>query len=295
MGMVKYLCHDNSDSTVDVVLTACDFNDDAEPFCQFIQDTADDGEWIRHKGPTPTNGTGPPGDYPDGKCLSGCDFDEQDNLCGWSTETGDPDVFGFGQYVGETETPGTGPDDDFSKPGFGLYLLLDSLDAIPGAKAPITSPVLTPSSGCLELSFHYYLYGTSTTMEISVHTKTGFLFLPGGTLGPALLSIKGNQGQEWKPAVVRYRGTGQIQFVIVGTYGETPETDIAVDAVCVMPCGGSQDCVVSGDPHYMTFDDKYFTFMGTCTYTLARNCANTTGFYVKNMPETAMFTPTSPA
>ncbi|KAM9827438.1 LOW QUALITY PROTEIN: zonadhesin, like [Neosynchiropus ocellatus] len=39
----------------------------------------------------------------------------------------------------------------------------------------------------------------------------------------------------------------------------------------------SQDCVVSGDPHYMTFDDKYFTFMGTCTYTLARNCANTTG------------------
>ncbi|KAM8881606.1 zonadhesin, like [Synchiropus picturatus] len=333
----------------DVVLAACDFNDDAQPFCMFIQDRADDGEWIRHKGPTPTNGTGPPGDYPDGRgyyiyqecdnvpdrqkvrllspaltttatqicvqfqyymygidnentlrvlakrpsneeeiwkkngiqspswleesisvskpsgqslsivfestrginpscdtaldnlniiegacseCLSGCDFDVQDDLCGWSTETGDPDVFGFGQYVGATETPGTGPEDDFSKPGFGFYLLLDSLDAIPGAKAPITSPELVSSSGCLELSFHYYLYGTSTTMEITVHTKTG------GTLGPALRSIKGNQGQGWKPAVVRYRGTGQIQFVIVGTYGETPETDIAVDAVCVTPCAG---------------------------------------------------------
>uniref|UniRef100_A0A3Q3LWL0 Zonadhesin, like n=1 Tax=Labrus bergylta TaxID=56723 RepID=A0A3Q3LWL0_9LABR len=37
---------------------------------------------------------------------------------------------------------------------------------------------------------------------------------------------------------------------------------------------GSQDCVVSGDPHYNTFDKKFYTFMGTCTYTLARSCRN---------------------
>lgn len=31
-----------------------------------------------------------------------------------------------------------------------------------------------------------------------------------------------------------------FQFVIVGTFGETPETDIAVDAVCVTPCEGEK-------------------------------------------------------
>ncbi|KAM9314092.1 zonadhesin, like [Pholidichthys leucotaenia] len=40
---------------------------------------------------------------------------------------------------------------------------------------------------------------------------------------------------------------------------------------------GSQECVVSGDPHYNTFDKKFFSFMGTCTYTLARTCQNKTG------------------
>ncbi len=50
-------------------------------------------------------------------CVSGCDFDTLGDLCGWMTETGNPDVFGFDQWVGPTETEGTGPDDDFSKPG----------------------------------------------------------------------------------------------------------------------------------------------------------------------------------
>ncbi|XP_041840432.1 zonadhesin, like [Melanotaenia boesemani] len=330
------------------VLTSCDFNQDGDPFCQFRQDTSDQGDWTRHKGETPTPGTGPSGDYPDGSgyyiyhecdnvsngqkarllspalsspasqiciqfhyymygsdsqnllrvltkiqsneqvvwsrtgiqspswlkesitvsksssqsitmvfeaqrgfssscdtaldniiitegacpsCLSGCDFDTLDDLCGWTTHTDSPDMFGFSQWTGPTETDGTGPDDDFSKPGLGSYMLLDSLDAIAGVSAQIRSPPVTPTTGCLELTFHYYLYGTSTTMQLSVHTLTS-----AGSLGPALFTMRGNQGHGWKPAEVQVVGNGATQFVIVGTYGETLQTDIAVDAVCIRTC-----------------------------------------------------------
>lgn len=49
-----------------VVLTSCDFNQNSEPFCKFTQDTNDHSDWTRHQGRTPTPGTGPSGDYPDG-------------------------------------------------------------------------------------------------------------------------------------------------------------------------------------------------------------------------------------
>lgn len=37
------------------------------------------------------------------------------------------------------------------------------------------------------------------------------IYVLGGSLGPALFSVKGNQGEAWKPAVVRYTGTAAIQ------------------------------------------------------------------------------------
>lgn len=50
-------------------------------------------------------------------CESECDFDTLDDLCGWTVHNDDPDLFGFGQWAGPTDTEGTGPEDDFSKPG----------------------------------------------------------------------------------------------------------------------------------------------------------------------------------
>ncbi|CAJ1086482.1 LOW QUALITY PROTEIN: zonadhesin%2C like [Xyrichtys novacula] len=332
------------------VLTSCNFNDNSDPFCDFTQDTTDNGDWIRHTGETPTEGTGPKGDYPDGKghyiyheadnvangesarllsptissssneiciqfryymygadshntlkvlvkrpsgetavfsktgfqspswllgsvtvpkpsaenvqivfqhtkgftascdtaldnivitdgacpsCVTGCNFDNGD-LCEWTTENDNEEMFGFEIWNGPTDTEGTGPEDDYSKPGFGSYMLMDSTSAVPGEKSRIISPQQTPASGCLDLTFYYYLFGTSTNMEISVHTIT-----TGGSLGPALWSVKGNQGEGWKPAEVRYVGSSAIKFVIMGTFGETSKTDIAVDAVCILACKAS--------------------------------------------------------
>ncbi len=38
---------------------------------------------------------------------------------------------------------------------------------------------------------------------------------------------------------------------------------------CVKPFG---ICWAMGDPHYCTFDHRYFDFMGTCTYVVTKNC-----------------------
>ncbi|CAB1351428.1 unnamed protein product [Coregonus sp. 'balchen'] len=141
-------------------------------------------------------------------CLTGCDFDTFDELCSWDAKSPtNPKLFGWEQFNGGTETPGTGPDDDFSKPGFGSYLLMDSLYAVPGEKVELWSPFTsTGSSGCLNLTFHYYMWGTATTMKLQVHAVTS-----GGNLGAPIFSLTGNQGQSWKPAEIRYLGSANMQ------------------------------------------------------------------------------------
>lgn len=34
------------------------------------------------------------------------------------------------------------------------------------------------------------------------------------------------------------------QFVIIGVYGETPKTDIAIDAVCITACTGNESSMI---------------------------------------------------
>ncbi|XP_016308921.1 zonadhesin-like, partial [Sinocyclocheilus anshuiensis] len=113
----------------------------------------------------------------------------------------------------------------------GTYLLMDSIYSIEGESAQLWSPS-TSASGCLQLDFHYYMYGSAANMELNVHAVT-----TGVALGAPIFSLKGNQGQGWKPASIRYIGSADsVEFVIVGVYGETDKTDIAIDSVCITTC-----------------------------------------------------------
>ncbi|KAG2468426.1 FCGBP protein, partial [Polypterus senegalus] len=106
---------------------------------------------------------------PCSSCLVSCDFDKWDDLCGWQNPGGSLEP--WVQWIGNTETEGTGPDDDFSKPGIGMYMLLDSLYVAPGVKGELRSPLVL-SDGCLEFSFYYYMYGTAKTMQLNVYATT---------------------------------------------------------------------------------------------------------------------------
>ncbi|XP_067879876.1 zonadhesin, like [Heterodontus francisci] len=331
--------------TAPAVLTACDFNDNTTPFCDWIQAPGDDGDWSRISGATSTEGTGPPGDYPDGSgyyiyqeaddfakgqsvrldspslavsgdicvefwyymygsdfdnvltvylkessteqqiwskrgaqspswlhgtvdrsfktptnikvtfeavrgstpssdtavdniivrtgpcssCIVSCDFDEFGNLCGWSNEN-PPPLLPFDQWSGSTETENTGPNNDFSKPGFGYYMLMDSSITSPGDKSHLSSPMVL-STDCLTLKFHYFMYGSATKMELNVYAKE-----KEGSLGQRLFDLRGNQEPGWKLAEATYRGKAEVQFVIEAVRGETPQSDIALDSVCIEKC-----------------------------------------------------------
>ncbi|KAM7331791.1 hypothetical protein ACRRTK_008499 [Alexandromys fortis] len=170
-------------------------------------------------------------------CMSQmCNFDALNNLCGWSwvpTATGAK----WTQKKGSSGILGVGPDDDFSSPGSGYYMLLDPTNARPGQKAVLLSP-LSHSSGCLTLSFQYIMRGLSAGEGLFAYAS----FL--GSIRKHTL-FSGHRGLDWQSVSVNYTGQGMIQFIVVGVFGEKPEPAIAVDSISISPCGGE---------HYIYFD-----------------------------------------
>ncbi|XP_048080450.1 zonadhesin [Ursus arctos] len=173
--------------------------------------------------------------------MQTCSFDVPNDLCGWSwipTASGAKWV----QKKGLSGVPNVGPEDDFSSPGSGFYMLLDPKNAKPRQKSVLLSP-LSHSSGCLSLSFHYILRGQSPGAALTIHAS-----VLGSIRKHTLFS--GQPGPNWQPVSVNYTGQGQIQFTVVGVFGETPEPAVAVDAISIAPCGESfPQCDFEDDAH----------------------------------------------
>uniref|UniRef100_A0A8I3MJB0 Zonadhesin n=1 Tax=Canis lupus familiaris TaxID=9615 RepID=A0A8I3MJB0_CANLF len=173
--------------------------------------------------------------------MQTCSFDIPNDLCGWSwipTASGAKWV----QKKGPSKVPNVGPEDDFSSPGSGFYMLLDPKNAKPRQKSVLLSP-LRHSSGCMSLSFHYILRGQSPGAALIIYAA-----ILGSIRKHTLFS--GQPGPNWQPASVNYTGQGQIQFTVVGVFGETPEPAVAVDAISIAPCGeGFPQCDFEDDAH----------------------------------------------
>lgn len=100
-------------------------------------------------------------------CVAGCDFDFLDNLCGWVTDQ-DAGLFGFEQFSGRGPTTGTGPQDDFSKPGressFFTGLKKHATLIVSGCLVVFilcTQTLTIKSSGC-RTTYGYYIKTLST-------------------------------------------------------------------------------------------------------------------------------------
>nr|XP_016853067.1 PREDICTED: IgGFc-binding protein [Anolis carolinensis] len=193
-------------------------------------------------------------------CDFSCSFDA--DFCSWMQS--DTDSFDWTRHKGPTSSSTTGPSFDHTS-GEGFFIYLKSNKANPGDMAHLLSPTCA-SKGPRCFHFWYHMYGVARTMALHV-----YVVLDGGS--PELVwSETGNQGDRWKKAEVSIAHTGRLQIILEGVRGEDFRSDVAVDDIYMTRGYCPESCVVSGDPHYYTFDQQAHHFMGNCTYTLSQPC-----------------------
>lgn len=76
------------------------------------------GHWWLYLCPVPVHvneGIFPPPSL--AACVTGCNFDTPDDLCGWESVLAAEGMTEWVQRAGPGDVPDVGPEDDFSKPG----------------------------------------------------------------------------------------------------------------------------------------------------------------------------------
>ncbi|XP_074733517.1 IgGFc-binding protein-like [Strix uralensis] len=219
-------------------LTRCDFNNNSRPFCDWTQPcNVNQGVWIRTKHDTPTDGTGPDGDYPDGKGYF--IYQEASNLIPFDTN--------------RLESPDTVVSEkiciDFWYYMFGSEDMNELRVLIQDSTGE--SVVWSRKGNQSAL----WKYGAIThTFPAQRKIKVIFEAVRGLTeYGDTALDN------------VRVRD-GSCEAV------STPVPPTPTPTESTPPPVTEAICSLHGDPHYYTFDKQRHDFMGTCTYTLSKLC-----------------------
>ncbi|XP_009332378.1 PREDICTED: uncharacterized protein LOC103925393 [Pygoscelis adeliae] len=150
---------------------ACTFDND---FCEWVLADYSSIDWIRNKGPTPTQNTGPSSDH----------------------TTGD-----------------------------GYYIYLQGSNALPGFVAHLLSPVCS-LQGPHCFRFWYHMYGVAETMALRVYVDKGEDLV-------LVWSSTGNHGDKWNLGEITLHGTGDMQIVLEGEWGEDVRSDVALDDLSI--------------------------------------------------------------
>ncbi|XP_041099861.1 zonadhesin-like, partial [Polyodon spathula] len=224
-----------------------------------------------------------------------CNFDR--GFCEWTQST--TDRFDWTRMQGSTPSPYTGPSYDHTSGG-GHYVYIEGNLADTGDLAQLVSPECT-ATGPHCFRFWYHMYGVARTMALNV-------YLVENSTPVLMWTATGNKGDRWYSAEVELNISGRFKIILEGVRGNDYRSDVAVDDVSIefRSCSGTTTakppptpspstttttattvttigsttsvetesaCVVSGDPHYQTFDKQMHHFMGNCTYTLSKRCS----------------------
>ncbi|XP_077204093.1 IgGFc-binding protein-like isoform X4 [Paroedura picta] len=252
-------------------LARCDFNNNSQPFCDWTQTCGtSQGTWIRTKHATPTPGTGPEGDYPDGK--GHFIYQEASNLVPFDTNRLEsPELVVSGELCIDFWYHMLGLE---SQNELKVIILVEEEEE---EESLVWSRRGNQSSA--------WLYGfTSLHFWRETHVKVAFEAVRGFTeygdsavdnvavwRGPCTASGSSSSSTPTASATPTELPEEGATTPGSTTTTVTPTTSTAPATTTPVPISWGS-CSVSGDPHYYTFDQQTHHFMGNCTYTLSQLC-----------------------
>ncbi|XP_022807962.1 uncharacterized protein LOC111344964 [Stylophora pistillata] len=154
---------------------------------------------------------------PVGAFEANCTFDE--GYCGWRNLHADQ--MDWIPRRGRTPSTGTGPTEDHT--GGGRYIHIEaSHPAKQNQFAELLSPFI---SGPKCLHFFYHMYG------LHIERLDILMRVAGQQHNHLIWQKTGNQGNQWRKAVVDIPHMGEFQVTLKGVVGQSYQGDIAVDDV----------------------------------------------------------------